>query len=236
MPPHEWELHRMMTAVRRSIPLDPAVCDEALFPAHLPVAVIDAAFGLPVHKDEKATAVSARYCDHFGVARVRTDRWNFPPVEAQESLDEFVRHYDEIGMRGMSGLVFRTRTRLPGTDVTRGEFALRLANGLRRSGIEVLQHMQSMGPDAVAHALQTLPGTDELVVSRLLHFTGEDRFVWADGCRAFVGAAIGQGAVSAARTTQLVRRTGDELIVSPRFLSYEIWKSAGPSMPSALEN
>lgn len=221
----ELEVRQMMRAVMRSIPLETFELSEEFFPAHLPVALIDAVFGFRLRNDQAPTVVAERYCRHFGIARTRTDRWDLPLVAEQESVDKFIGHYDELGINGMARKVFRTRSHFPGTNVRRAEYVLRLAQELRRVGVDYLQHMWASDPQEIDVAVRTLRGVDEHIVRMLCTYTGTDEFVWSDvRVREFVASAIDRKTITSAGATQLVRRTAHELIVSPRFLGYQIWK------------
>ena len=44
---------------------------DAFFPAHLPIALIDAVFALPPASGHPPETFAQRYCRRFGLARVR---------------------------------------------------------------------------------------------------------------------------------------------------------------------
>ena len=214
-----------MQAVSRSIPLETVELSDEFFPAHLPVALIDAVFGSRLAHEEQPASVSQRYCRHFGIERTRSNRLQLPPADDQETLGDLIGHYDELGVEGMKDDVFRTDCQFPGTNLSRVAYVPRLAFELRRIGVDVLQDIRAWRRKHIDFALRTLAGVDEHVVRRFLIYTGDDDFVWGDvNVRQFVASAIGRDSVSGTRAVNLVRRAAYELILSPRYLDHQIWR------------
>ena len=214
-----------MQAVSRFIPLETVECSDEFFPAHLPVALIDAVFGSRLAREEQPASISQRYCCHFGIERTRSNRLQLPPADDQETLGDLIGHYDELGVEAMKEDVFRTNCQFPGTDLSRTEYVPRLAFELRRIGVDVLQDIRAWRRKHIDFALRTLAGVDEHVVRRFLTYTGDDDFVWGDvNVRQFVASAIGKDSVSGTRAVNLVRRAAYELILSPRYLDHQIWR------------
>ena len=227
------DIRSMIGAVSRSISLDTIELSDAFFPAHLSVALIEAVFGSGLRYEAQPESFAERYCRHFGIARTRADRWEFPPIDDQETLEDLIAHYDELGVNGMASKVFHTRRRVPGTRIARAGYVLRVANGLRRIGVAVLQDLTARPLREIDDALRSLPGNNEDMVRLLLMYASDDQFVWGDvHVRSFVARAIGRRTVSAARAVKLVRRCAHELILAPRYLDYHIWR-CGVSRPAA---
>ena len=235
------KVHQVIDALCRSIPLDSAELADEFFPAHLPVALIDAVFRSRLTRGEPPAPIAERYCRHFGIARCRADRWEAPSVDEQETLGDLIRRFDDLGMDRISRNVFRSRLRFPGANATRAEYVLGAAQALQRIGIEVLQDVPVQRPAAITDALRPLPGADESTVRRLLMYTGDEDFVLGDShVRRFVASAIGRRAVSADEAEDLVRQGAYELILSPRLLDREIWRygisGTGVAKPPELRN
>ena len=219
------ELRQMVAAVSRSLPLDGAELTDEFFPAHLPVALIDAVFRSRLRPGKRPEPFAERYCRRFDIARRREDRWEPPPVDEQETLGDLLRRYDEIGADRIASEVFRSRLRFSGAKTTRVECVRGAAKALRDIGVDVLQDVSARRPAEIRDALRPLPGIVERTGRMLLMYTGDEDFVLGDiHLRRFVASAIGRRAVSAARAEDLVRRSAYELIVSPRLLDHEIWR------------
>lgn len=219
------EVRQVVDAVCRSIALDRADLHDAFFPAHLSVAVIEAIFHSGLRPGEPPPPVAERYCRRFGLVPRRPDPWAPPPAAEQEPLGDLVRRYDETGVDGMAGTVFRSRRRSPGTRILKAENVVRAARALRRIGVDVLQDVPARRPAEIDAALRPLPGIDEATVRALLMYTGPEQFVLGDAhVRRFVASAIGERAVSPRKAETLVRNASHELILSPRLLDHEIWR------------
>ena len=221
-PPSERD--RLIEAIVRAIPLDNLDLPEEFFPAHLPVALIDALDRSRFRPGESPVPISERYCRHFGIARIRAYRWSPPPAREQESLSDLIRRYDELGPDAMTSDVFGIRRRHPGQGSTRAATVLRAATALRSIGIDILQDMSARPADEVHEALESLPGLSRHTARRVLMYAGSDDFVRADvHVRRFVARALDRTSVSPADAEALVREAAYELVVSPRFLDREIW-------------
>ena len=217
------EIRQVVRAVSRHVPLETIQFPDEFFPAHLSVALIDAVYGARPDGGGYLRPVSERYCRHFGLVRRRANRWEPPPVRDQEPLRDLIGHFDELGTDGMAAEVFLTSGGDTGTHVARAECVLRLATMLRTIGVDVLQDMGSWRRVESQAALRTLAGADEHIVRVLMNYAGEDDFVWGDvSVRRFVGLAVGRETISALRAASLVRQAAHELILSPRYLDYQI--------------
>ena len=225
----------MIGAVSKLIPVGTIELSDEFFPAHLSVALIDAVFRSHLRDDEQPAPSANRYCRYFEIAMTRPNRWNRPPSDAQETLGDLTGRYFELGVNGMTNKVFQTRCRFPGTETTRTEYVLRVANELRRIGIEVLQDVSVRRTREIEDALQTVPGLDRHMVRMLLMYAGGDDFVCGDDrVRRFVASAISRSSVSGSRAVNLVRHSAYEMILSPRYLDHQIWKHSVSIAPCAV--
>jgi len=221
----ESEVNRVTSTIHLSISLEKLKLPDEFFPAHLPVALIDAVFRSRDERGDPAGPAAERYCRRFDLARTSADRWEPPPAEKQETLADLIRRYDEIGMERMITTVFRAGKCSAGKGRARAECVLRAATEFRRIGINVLQDLPARSPDEIEKTLRCSVGLRESTVRMLLMYTGKDDFVRGDRhVRRFVADAIGTNDVSAAMAEELVRRSAHELIVSPRYLDNEIWR------------
>ena len=219
------EVRQVVDAVCRSILLDGSELADEFFPAHLPVALIDAVFRSRLRAGEQPAPVAERYCRHFAITLRRTDRWAPPAVDQQETLGDLIRHYDELGADAIASRVFQSQRRFPGTKITKVENVVHAARALRHIRINVLQDVPTRRPEEIDTALRTSPGIDGRTVRMLLMFAGAEDFVLGDAeVRRFVASAVGKRAVSAHEAEALVRAAAYELILSPRFLDHEIWR------------
>lgn len=225
MPATAPELDRLVRAVTRLLSLEQTALPDEFFPAHLPVALIDAVFRSRLEKGDEILPCAERYCRRFEIEAIRGDRWEFPPVEGQESLGDLVRHYEELGTQSMAEEVFETGLPFPRSSTPRSELVLLAATELRRFGIDVLQDVSNRSPEEIERLLRSSIGLGESTTRMFLMFSGGDDFVRGDAVViGFVATALRRETVSAKDAETLVRQAAYELILSPRFLDREIWR------------
>lgn len=218
------DLDRLTEAV---VPLLGAECPrlpDPFFPAHLPVAIVDAVFAVPPTYEAQPPPVFAeRYCRRFELERTRTDPFRLPPPDDQQTLGDLIAHQEALGVDAMEEIL-GTRVCFPETALTRAAYVLEVARVLRRIGVEVLQDLAARTPPTVRNALHALPGAGTPLARRILAYTGDDDFVLGDGpVRAFVARAINRCSISPAQAEALVRLCAHERLLSPRYLCWRIW-------------
>ena len=219
------ENRQVMEAVRRSIPLETIELSDEFFPAHLSVALVHATFRSRIPHEEQPAPAAERYCRYFGIAPKRTDPWIPPRADEQESLEDLIKHYDELGVGGMADEVFQSRHRFPETRLMRADWVLRVARALRRIRINTLQDIRTARPLAIADTLRSSTRVDGQMARMFLMYSGDDDFVLGDDqVRQFVARAIGRRTISVARAVALVKSCAYELILAPRFLDHQIWR------------
>lgn len=219
------EVYRIADAVRGSIKLTDAGLGDEFFPAHLPIALLDAVFTPQLHYCRQVVPIIERYCSHFGVRRVRSDLTCLPPIEEQETLTDLVSRFDGTGQGEVQEKVVRSLYYSPGAKVLKSENVRRCAVELRKIGIETLQDAALARPEDIKCVLKPLHGIGDRTVHMFLMYSGADDFVKGDVhvCR-FVAEALGKRRVSAEAAERLVRLAAYELGMAPRLLDNEIWK------------
>lgn len=221
MPEAETEIRQMADAGRRSLPLSESRLPDEFFPAHLTVALVDAVLR-PRPWRPGRTEAATRYCRRFGLATRRPDRWELPLPSEQETLEDLLRHFDELGLDAMARELLGTAAGSPAAATRKAEGLLCAARSLRSIGVEILEDARGRPPEAVE---ATLRGAGPNAARLLLMYTGDDDFVRGDAhVRRFVASAIGRRSVRADRAEALVRAAAHELIVAPRFLDCLIWQ------------
>ena len=218
------DVRRVVHRVRSLIDRNGTKLGEEFFPAHLPVALIDAIF---TANREYALVVPIveRYCQRFSLNRVRRDRTTLPPVGDQETLSDLIGHYETLGLDELQETVFRVRWPAhPSTKMLRSENVRRAAVTLHDIGVETLQDIQSRRPDEIKCALKPLRGIGDQTIHMFLMYVGHDDFVKGDvHVRRFVAEALDRPRVSAKEAERLVGSTARALDVAPRLLDYGIW-------------
>ena len=229
--PHE--VGQVTDAIRRSFPLADLALPDEFFPAHLPVALIDAVFRSGLRHGEAPEPAAERYCRRFGLARVRADGRNDDPARGEEeTLARLVERYQAMGTRAMAAEVFRTRRLFAGSRIARAECVLRAARALRRIGVERLSDVTARRRTAIEDVLGTEPWAREATVRLFLMYTGGEGFVHGDApVRAFVAQATGRETIPARQAVRLVREAAWELILAPRYVDHVIWRCRACTCP-----
>ena len=218
-------VRQVIEAVRRCISFDAVDLPVEFFPAHLPVAIVEVVFRFQPGPRERSSQVAMRYCRRFGLTYRRRSKFELPSVNEQETVADLIGRYDERGVEGMANEVFETRGGVSETAMCGAESVLRIAKALRHIGVDVLQDVQGRRARKFGEAVCSVPGTDASVARLLLTYAGDDDFVVADDhVRRFAAEATGRRTVSASRAAGLVRQAAHELILSPRFLDYRIYR------------
>ena len=218
-------VRQVVEAVGRCISFDAIELPEEFFPAHLPVAIVEAVFRFQPGREEQSSRVAKRYCRCFELEHTRRDKFALPAPDEQETVADLIGHYDERGVERMASEVLATSSRSSGTAAVGAQTVLHIASALRNIGVDVLQDVQDRPARALEVAVRSVPGTNETMARLLLTYAGDDDFVLGDDhVRRFVAEATGQRSVPTSLAVRLVCQAAYELIVSPRHLDYRIYR------------
>ena len=218
------EVQKVVREVVCLIDLGSAKLDDAFFPAHLSVALIDTVFNPRLDYYERVVPIIERYCRRFGLSGIRRDRESLPAVDEQETLTELIHHYEDLGADEMRDKVFRARNCSPGTGIPKSDNVRLAAEALRGRGIKTLQDAVSTDPKEINSSLLPLLGINTRTIRMLLTYLGNEDFVKGDRhVIRFVSDALGSRWISAETAEQLVTAAARELGIAPRLLDNEIW-------------
>ncbi len=219
------DVQGIVDAVRRDIDLAGAKLGDEFYPAHISIALIDAVFSVRLSYHAQVVPIVERYCACFRLSRIRDRRMTLPPLSAQETISDLLRHYEELGPSGMQETVVKSGYLSPGTNILKSENVRRAALALQGVGVETLQDAAATTAHAIKCELVRIRGIGEGTVHMFLMYAGDDAYVKGDVhvCR-FVADALGKDRVSPAVAEQLVRAAASELNIAPRLLDNEIWK------------
>ena len=229
------DVERVVTHVRQQIDLANAKLGDEFYAAHLSVALIDAVFSARLKYCSQVLPIIDRYCDRFGLHRIRPDRLVLPSVDDQDTLADLIGHYETLGPDGIQEQVFRSRYISPGTHrcpVLKSENVRRSAIELRQIGIDTLQDALASNPEAIKSALRPLYGIGGRTIHMFLMYAGGDEFVKGDVhvCR-FVARALQRRKVSVREAESVVSEAAVAIGVAPRVPDYEIWSlEASPKL------
>ena len=213
--------------VRRLFDLHSLNLGDEFYPAHLSVALIDAIFTPRLRYEKQVVPIIERYCQHFGLSRIRPDQKRLPSTAEQETLRDLVNHYLEYGIARMKNEVFIARYRSPGTPISKVENIYRAATALRQIGLENLQDVEAVGPKPIICALQPLKGIGYRTIHMFLMYIGNENYVKGDvHIRRFVADTLDAPHLRPDDAEQIVRDAAKILDIAPRHLDYAIWRYA----------
>jgi hypothetical protein len=192
----------------------------------LPLCVIDAVYSIGVRYGG-VRAVVKRYCDHFGVPKLRSDPARRPPRTAQESISDLCGHYETLGVKRMTQDVFVNRQRTSTRNgILKAEAVWRFAQALQAHHID---HLQDVGGSLPGELLEQdvrsipgqrsgislqyfwmLSGSDNLIILRFLEGSLKRQVPVVEALPLLLGAS-----------TLLTARYPN---LTPRLLDYTIWE------------
>ena len=228
--PSESNIGRLVHQVCSQINIRDAELGDEFFPAHLPIALIDALLTPQLRYYQQVVPIVERYCAYFNLRRVRLDRTKLPLVDEQETLSDLISHYKVLGTDGFQDVIVQSRYCSPGTKVLKSENIKRAAIELRRIGIETLQDIQRTAADEIKCVLKPLAGIGDRTIHMFLMYSGRDEYVKGDvHVIRFVAQALSEPRVTAEKAERLVQSAAKTLGIAPRLLDFEIWKYGSDS-------
>jgi hypothetical protein len=164
------------------LPLATASLGDAYYYASVPLCLIDAVYSIGV-RFEGVEAVVRRYCDRFGLPRLRPDRLALPPRADQESVSAFCARFEHHGVDKMTEEVFDNRQRTSTkSGILKADAVYRFAAALRKHGIEFLQDVPgASGSTPLEKDIHDIPGQRSgISLQYFLMLAGSDQFVKPD--------------------------------------------------------
>lgn len=226
-PDHE----RIALYADRVLPLSAAHLSDDYFYQSLPLCVIDAVYSIGV-RYTGVQRVVARYCEYFGLQKVRSDPHALPAREEQESIGTSCEHVEQLGIEAMTSKVFANRQRTSTQNgILKSEAVYRFASVLRGHGVEYLQDIPVAAENAALERdIREIPGQRSgISLQYLWMLAGSDEFIKPDRMiLRFLQAAL-ERTVAVPEAQELLRGATEQLRkqypeLTPRVLDHEIWK------------
>jgi hypothetical protein len=214
----------------RTLDLAGAGLGEEYFYQSLPLCVIDAVFSIGV-RYESTRAVVIRYCDYYGLPRIRPHADALPEPGEQEPVPAFVRKMEEAGDDFFTNEVFRNRQRTSSRNgIRKTEAVRRFASVLQKHGIHCLQDVpRAIADPEVEREIRLIPGQRSGISFRYFcMLAGSNDFIKPDRMiQRFLAAALGE-APDLGECQRLPQEAARELKgryphLTPRLLDYRIW-------------
>ena len=132
---------------------------QEYFYGHLACCVMDAVHSIGV-RYESTRQIPIRYCETYGLKRLRLSGTGLPEPEEQEPLSTLVSRIEDIGHERFANEVVKNRHRTSATNgILKTEAVLRFAQCLTRQGIETFQDLLAFRNNLeLEAAIKTIPG------------------------------------------------------------------------------
>lgn len=152
------ELEQLAAICKLHLNLQQPLSQEYYY-GHLACCVMDAVHSISV-KYEATRQIPIRYCETYGLKRLRPFGTGLPEPQAQEPLSILVARIEALGPERFASEVVNNRHRTsPKNGILKTDAVLRFARCLTQQGIETFQDLASFrkNPELEA-AIQTIPG------------------------------------------------------------------------------
>jgi hypothetical protein len=224
------EVQKLVDYCEKHLDMREARLGEEYFYQSLPLCIMDAVFSIGV-KYESTRAVVIRYCDHFRLQRIRDQADLLPKVEEQESVQEFLRKLDELGVERFTSEVFKNRQRTSTRNgILKTEAVQRFAEVLRKFGVNYFQDIPKViDSEELEREIRQIPGQKSGISLRYFFMlAGSNDLIKPDRMiQRFIAQALGR-APKLEECQQLLQEASSVLKtkypqMNPRLLDYQIW-------------
>lgn len=191
--------------------------------------VVDSVFSIGVRYEGVRNTVT-RFSTYLGLGLKRSGA-EYPDTDAQLSVDDFLRSFDELGLDVYVSEVFGNRQRTsPTNGILKAEAVCRFCKVLQKYGINYLQDVKRLyGNEAFEADIKAIPGQKSGI--SLVYFymlAGDDQWVKPDRMIVrFLEKALGrkvridEAQALLENAAALLKPRYPE--ITPRLLDYEIW-------------
>lgn len=112
--------------------------DEGFYQS-LPLCIIDSVYSIGV-KYEGTRHTVKKYCDYYGLQRIRFNQESIPLTEDQESIEHFIKKMESDGIEFFADTVFRNRQRTSSRDgILKADAVLCFAKVLKEYKVNYFQ-------------------------------------------------------------------------------------------------
>lgn len=225
------EAFQIAQRVRSHLRLSGVTLPESYYYASPTLCAIDAVFSIGV-RYESVVATVKRYCDAFGLARLRANRSTLPPRQAQEPVSSLVNRIAEDGPELFAATILHNRQRTSSRGgILKAEAVGKFASTLVGHGIEHFQDIPAFDEHSpINRALRTVRGQGSgISIGYFWMLAGSDKLVKPDRMiLGYLGETLNR-LVQTHEARLLIPEAVEFLrdehpALSPRLLDYKIWE------------
>ena len=225
------EAKRVAERAKQVLPLRGAALEDEYFYQSVPICLIDAVYSIGVRYSQVQKVVD-NYCRYFNLRKTRGDRNILPPIDTQESISDFFKKMQDIGIETFTSHIFRNRQR---TSTNRGilkaEAIYRFAEVLKKYGINYLQDVPAVIKSVdLENDIKQIPGQRSGISLRYFFMlSGSEDFIKPDRMIQRFLESVLQRPIRIVESQHLLSEASDELKihypnVTPRLLDNLIWQ------------
>lgn len=197
----------------------------------LSLCVIDAVFSIGVRYTSTRQTV-IKYCDFYGVKRIRDDFDSLPEQHEQESISQLIYRIENKGIEDFTNEVFKNRQRTSTANgILKTDAVLRFAKVLKEFNIQYLQDLDKViNNDKLEEEIKKIPGQKSgISLKYFFMLAGSSEFIKPDRMIIRFLESILNRKVELEEAQSLLRETSKVLKakfenITPRILDHQIWK------------
>ncbi|AJO20851.1 hypothetical protein QQ991_01745 [Weizmannia coagulans] len=209
--------------------LEKAKLPDEYYYTSVPLCVIESVFSIGVRYEGVKNTVK-RYCEYFGLHPYRLEP-DYPTPSEQQSVEHFLRSFDELGLEEFVHTVFKNRQRTSTRNgILKTEAVHRFCKVLNKYGVNYLQDVKKLyGNEQFEEEIKSIPGQKSGI--SLIYFymlAGEDNWIKPDRMIIRFLERVLQRKVKMDEAQTLLQATSKILAekypnMTPRLLDYQIW-------------
>lgn len=209
--------------------LEKAKLPDEYYYTSVPLCVIDSVFSIGVRYEAVKNTVT-RYSEYFGLRPYRLNP-DYPSLHEQQSVEHFLRSFDELGLEEFVHAVFKNRQRTSARNgILKAEAVYRFCKVLNQNGVNYLQDVKKLyGNEQFEEEIKSIPGQKSGI--SLIYFymlAGEDNSIKPDRMIIRFLEKVLQRKVKLDEAQTLLQATSEILAkkysnMTPRLLDYQIW-------------
>lgn len=214
----------------RVLDINNAALGDEYFYQSLPLCVIDSVYSIGV-KYEGTRNTVMKYCNHYGLTRIKLNKDVIPLIEGQESIARFIEKIESEGIGFFTDTIFRNRQRTSSSyGILKSDAVLQFAKILYQYNVNYLQDMHLVVDDTgFENDISQIPGQRSgISLKYFFMLAGDESLIKPDRwIKKFIKDAIGKAAND--QEAQILLSSTCEIMkiqypnITPRLLDHEIW-------------
>jgi hypothetical protein len=227
----EIDIQKIVESCRVNLNLGNARLGEEYFYQSLPLCVIDAVFSIGV-KYASTENVVTRFCDYFGINRIRERRGGYPHKSEQLSISDLIKIYEKYGLNKITDEVYCNRQRTSTRNgILKSEAVFRFSHTLANLRVDYFQDIDGVvGNSDFGEQIMSIPGQRSgISLNYFYMLAGSEDYIKPDRMMSrFISSAINR-TLNAEECQKIIVEAHKILVhefpqLTLRLLDYQIWQ------------